>query len=86
MSQSVTILYDGTLGVILKHGDTEKILEYLKSEKGQVMLNMFPVKQISFDADQQAAEWINEAINCSGNIIPKIENLLLSSVKVEVSI
>jgi len=82
MCQEVTIIYDKESGTMLKHGAKESIITYLKSDRGKVLLNTFPIAQITIEASPEGADWINQTLACSGSLIPRIELLLAESRRV----
>lgn len=82
MCQEVTIIFDKDSGTLLKHGAKESIIAYLKSDKGRVLLNTFPIGQITIEASAEGADWINQTLACSGSLLPRIDILLAESRRV----
>lgn len=75
MCQQVSLLYDADTGTVHKHGPTHAVQKYLQSETGQRLMTLFPIRQITFEASADAAEWINSVLSCSGSLLIKLKAL-----------
>lgn len=78
MCQEVSILFDGELGTVLKHGPKANISAYMKDPKYVQLIasGMFNKMQVvTFYACEEAATWINDTLSSSGSILVRLKQL-----------
>jgi hypothetical protein len=76
MCQQVSLMFDAESGTVLKHGPAEYIEQYMKSDGVKKLQEHFPIRTVTFDASNEAAEWINTTLASSGSLLPRLKTLL----------